>query len=85
VPSDHGTRPEISSDTWSKKSGVTKNFIGGWPRNIRTYLVIIGEPIETAIVELIVWKISDVAVDVRIVFVPRAHKKDSNGGSSASD
>jgi hypothetical protein len=85
VPSAHGTRPEVSSDTWSKESGVVKKYNGGWPRNNRTYLVIVREPIETAIVEHTVWEISGITVDDRIIADPRTHKKDSNGGSSASN
>ncbi len=50
----------------------------------RTYLVIIGEPIEKKTVELNVREVSGVTVDARAVFVPGVHKKDS-GGSSTTD
>jgi hypothetical protein len=51
----------------------------------RTYLVIIGEPIEKKTVELNVRDISGVTVDARPVVVPGVHKKDSSGGSSTTD
>ncbi len=51
----------------------------------RTYLVIIGEPIEKKTVELNVRDISGVTVDARAVVVPGVHKKDSSGGSSTTD
>jgi hypothetical protein len=85
VVSAHGTRHEISSDTWSEKSGVVQKYNGSQPRSNRTFLVLSGELTETEIVELTAWKFSGVAVEDRIIVAPRAHKKDSNGGSIASN